>query len=351
MVKKLTLSAVVFASILSLAMFCGCNVVSSGSAPHGTTSYVGTQSPGDVWTWVLGEGTFTASNEDEGVGYSGTFSTLSSGFIKCVVTSSTDPAVSADGSAIFYMLEYPDTMLMVKPNLSNDRLIVCASIATSAPPAGRFNWVKVPERAWDMTSSTSYGTGELVSSGGTFDVTLNKYKLDGTLKETTVESGAVFSSGRFSRPGGALQVFVTASGFFVGDNGHKSGGFAGVTLETVDMSAATAKSYRGFLFSYDAAAARGEIKAVGCEPSGTSRTLNSWSYSNIETGAVDTSSNGKIAFGPADGTGVITANLTKADGTSKTIKMVAAAVGGKYIIAGIDASSTSQPDNFFLVQQ
>lgn len=54
----------------SAALVVGCGQQAAVTTPHGTITYLGTQSPGDVWSWTIGETTFIATNETATAWYS-----------------------------------------------------------------------------------------------------------------------------------------------------------------------------------------------------------------------------------------------------------------------------------------
>jgi len=342
-----------FALLFAIAagfMINGCGQSPSSSNPHGVITYVGTQSPGDVWSWTVGEGTVIATNETRGKYYSGTFTTLPSGFIKGVINATNDTNVPTDGTGIFYMLEYPSTMLLVKPGNSGDKLIVCAARAAVAPSAGQYNWVKIPEVGWN-TNSTAYGTVEVTASGGLYDFDVRTYDINGNFKDATLEAGYSFVSGRLSKAGSDLQIFMTPSGAYMGDSGPQTGGFAGVKNETVNLSEVVSQNYRGVLFSYNSGNGQGETKPVGAGPHPTiSGALRGWSYTDVDNNVIDSTSYVTLTFEAQDNSGVLSGIMTTTGG-SKEFKMVIAKISGKYVVAGIDAAASSNPENFIVVQQ
>lgn len=350
--KLLVFSAFLLVLAIGL-MISGCGQQTSSTTPHGTYSYIGTQSPGDVWSWTLGEGTVTATNETQGLYYQGTFVTLASGFLKGVVTATNDDNVPTDGTGIFYMLEYPNTMLLVKPGGGNrDKLIVCAARASVAPSAGQYNWISIPHLGWDATNSTAYGTVEVTVSSGLYDFDVRTYDISGNLKGTTLEAGYSFVSGRLSKAGSTLKIFMTPSGAYLGDSGPDKGGFAGVKNETVDLADVVSKNYRGVIFSYDSSNGHGHTEPVGSGPHPSiSGAMRGWGYTSVDTNTIDTSSYVTLNFGTQDGSGIISGTLAGSSGPTKNLKLVVARVNGKYICAGIDAAADTNPENFIVVQQ
>ncbi|OGB90596.1 hypothetical protein A2625_03540 [candidate division WOR-1 bacterium RIFCSPHIGHO2_01_FULL_53_15] len=344
----------IFALSVVIFIAAGCSQPASTSSNvvatrTGTYSYLGTQSPGDVWSWTIGEGTFICTNETQGRYYGGSFTTYTSGFSKAVISATNDPDVPTDGSATAYFLEYPNTMLLAMPT-GSDNVIVCAASAATAPSAGQYNFVQIPSPSWTSTSQ-SYGTAEASVSGGLYTFNVNKYDLSGNLVETTVEAGYSFSNGRLTKAGSGLQIFMTPSGAFMGDNGPGSGGFAGAAKQTVSAIAIAAKEYRGVLFSYNVGTHHDLIEAVGAEPiSGSSNSLSGFIYDNVESGARQTNTV-TLEIGSQLGNGIVPGIMHYIDGTSDDFDMVVSTLSGKYIILGIATNRHGQPQNFLVVEQ
>jgi len=326
---------------------CG-NSSGNPAALHGTYSYFGTQSPGDVWNWTLGEGTIVATNETLGFYYSGTFSALASGFLKGVIAATNDPTVPANGS--FYMLELPNSMLIVKPGGNSDRMIVCAARTVLPPTAGQYNWIKVPGLGWD--NGTAFGTADVTVSSGSIDIAMNKYDIAGSLRETTNEAGFTFVDGKISREGSALQVFMTPSGLFFGDNGPGSGGFFGTYTGPLRVPTPYARNYRGVIFSYDSQTRLGVTKAIGVGPHPTRQeTFQGWSYSDVDANTVDPSSYVAITLEASGIPRVWNGIMIDEQGQAKEFKMIYNYIGGKYVMLGITAMTNTRPENFVIVEQ
>ncbi len=251
------------ALIVGLAFLYGCGANptsnSNGSTAAALRSYNGTQSPGDVWSWsVNSDNTFSAVNSTKNWNLSGTYTSLPSGFCKATISSSNTTDCTVGSQA--YFLEIPNTMLLVKPitstsGSSSDRLIVCAAAASSLPPTGQYNFIQMPYggAGWSV-NSPAYGTVEVTSTSSvsTFDV--RSYTINDAVftDGTTVETGFSYNNGTFSSSGSSLEVFMTPSGIFIGDNGSDRGGFAGVSNSTgIDIADVKSKTYRGVLFKYD----------------------------------------------------------------------------------------------------
>jgi len=343
---------ILFLFALAVGMVAGCGQSStSSSVTHGSITYLGTQSPGDVWSWTVGEGTIFASNETNGKYYSGTFSTLPSGFLKGVITASNDPSVSLNGTAKVYLLEFPNTMLVVRP-AESERLIICAAQATIGPTAGQFNWIKVPNNGWNANANTGYGTADVSVSGGQCDLYLSRYLIDGSLISTTLEAGYTFANGRLTKAGSDLNVFMTPSGLFIGDNGSGSGGFAGLKYEAINLSDAMAKEYRGTQFTFDSSTGLGSTVPLGSGPNPAAPgTMRVWSYSDVDNNVIDPSISMILSPVTQESSGIASGTLLYSNGASRNIKMAIAKISGKYVVIGIEAVTATTPVNFIAIEQ
>lgn len=352
MFKKYFVALTLALSIATLLAGCGGQSSSSTPVPEviaaraGVYSYLGTQSPGDVWSWTIGQSTYTGTNETAGYYYSGSYTAYASGFNKAVVTASSDPNVPLDGSAIAYFLEYPGTMLIVCAEYEN--AIVCAAKATTAPAAGQYNFVEIPSSGWSQGSS-AYGTVEVTVSNGLYDFNVRSYNLNDIQTGHSYQTGFSFSDGRLAKTGDPLQIFMTPSGAYYGDSGPNSGGFCGATYQSVTLSDVVSKQYRGALFSYDPNSGSSSTTPVGAEPN-TSLTnaLNGFGFEDVE---LNTRSSGGVTlqFSAPDASGILSGTMDDA-GTITNFKMVISQVSGKYMIFGISQDSSGNPQNMLMIE-
>jgi hypothetical protein len=353
MLKRTVLFLSLFVLVSVLTAGCGTQT-STSSGPEtipvrtGVYTYLGTQSPGDTWSWTIGEGTLSGTNETNGYRYSGTFVSYASGFNKLTVTDSTDPSVPLDGTAVAYFLEYPNTMLVVAGK--DDNPMVCTAKAAAAPSAGRYNFVNIPWPGWSAASS-AYGTVEVTLSSGLYNFNVRTYDLSGVTTDVSVEAGFSFSDGRLSKSGNPLQVFLTPSGAFFGDSGPGSGGFCGAANQSIDLSDLVSKEYRGVMFSYDASTGTNlGTTAIGAEPNPSlTNALTGFGFEDVElnTRQSDTAT---VQFGAQDASGVLSGTLQEPGGAALNFKMVVAKVSGKYIVLGISQDSSGNPQNMLLVE-
>jgi hypothetical protein len=350
MFKKYFIALAIVISIT--ALLTGCSTQTS-TGPEtipirtGVYSYLGTQSPGDVWSWTIGEGTFAATNETINQNYFGTFISYASGFNKGTVDTSSDTSVPLDGTAMFYFLEYPNTMLIIAGEDENPT--VCAARTTTAPSAGHYNFVTIPWQGWNASDS-AYGTVEVTSNSGLYDFDVRSYSLNDQLTSFMSKTGFSFSDGKLSKTGDDLQIFLTPSGAFFGDNGPGTGGFCGAVFQNVDLSDMVSKNYRGLLFSYNPATGSNDSShAIGAEPN-TSLTngMTGFGYEDVEFG---TRSSGTVTlqFNTPDSSGILSGTMND-NGSVTNFKMIIAQVAGKYIIIGISVDSSGYPQNMLLVE-
>jgi hypothetical protein len=347
--------------VLSLAVIygCGANPTGGGAGGSSGTTYYGTQSGGDVWKWVIDakgtiEGSFTGNNLTTGMSVSGTYETLPSGFKKATVTSASGPLAPTPGT-MAYFLEFPDTMLLVKPTTEvggdTDKVIVCAAAASTAPLAGQYNWITIPWNGW-TSNDQAYGTVEVTVTNGVYTFEVKTYALSDNPGTPTTEGGYTFSNGILSKAGSSLEVFMTPSGIYFGDSGPDRGGFAGASYE-VDSGDVLLHSYRGVLFKYDPSGgsqhwtqAIGATKEVGHDWLIGGRFISDASaepyYAPTESVTLE--------FSAQQPNGIIPATMTGIDFSCLPARMVVKKVNDKLVVFGIAADNAGNPQNFLVIQ-
>ena len=298
MFKKLLPWYLLALVVLSLAFIYGCGAAPTsggggGSLSNrvGTYSYAGTQSPGDVWSWTISTETFTGSCESglqSGFWVTGEWNILASGFSKAHVINSSDDG--AKGSYA-YFLEFPNTMLLVKPlseGGNNDKVIICAASTTLEPATGRYNFVNIPKRNWD-TSASALGTVEVTNPGGPggdWDFNVVNFLITGEPCSSSIESDYTYSNGTFSKDGSPLKIFMTPSFVFLGDNGPDQGGFGGASLEAIstsELSSIINHTFIGVRFLYYPLTGTGETEPVKLVKKAGTDTVRGGGL-NVETG-------------------------------------------------------------------
>ena len=257
-------------------------------ASSSTANYVGTQSPGDYWSWTEttynGSGTFSATNNANGCNYSGSISPLtgnSSGFSELNITSSTDPNITTPTSA--YELEIPSTMVMaaVAPfytfNHSGEVQLsihgpVIAAAQGSCPSTGTttVNWVVMPDDNWCPAANANIATGSsncssadnaygtatiVVDASGNDTISVTSYDLQGNPTTPPTLSSCTCSSGIITCSEGSNTdtIAFTPSGIFVMDTAKR--GIVGVVqpASNIDITSTicwlVGNSFRGMVFN------------------------------------------------------------------------------------------------------
>jgi hypothetical protein len=366
--------------VISIAFIYGCgNATGGGSSGSsvsnrtGVFSYAGTQASGDAWAWTIGTSEFIGTNETASFTITGEWSALSSGFSKAHVEGvfgSGGP--TAGGYA--YFLEFPKTLLLVKPAGSgDDRVLVCAASATTEPAQGQYLFVTIPKSTWEAIKP-AFGTVEVTHDSSTpfkwqFDV--SSYDITGEFISEDIPSGGyhfIYTNGTFTDESSSvsLEVFMTPSGMFLGDNGPGQGGFAGASYEGISISDIIPHQYKGIRFIYyppasPGAPSTGETEAVTCHRNGTSTTeLWATAYDNVDTGAIH---QGKgyvtITFEASAVSGFSRGYVTGHDEDGnhmEIIQCVVSQVGpdylGKmrYLLFGIGLEDNGRAFNFLFIQ-
>jgi hypothetical protein len=382
----------------------------AGSAEGGSavTSYLGTQSPGDVWSWTLDHvaGTFSARDITTGYTYSGTLSQVTgtgivgNGFTKLSIASTTDPAASSWAKQEAFAVEFPGTALLVSPpgppeggngNGYYSKLIVAAAQGSCPTSGGTYNTVVVPKSTWE-NQTTTLTSGESVTGPGygttTLALTAGGFTLSGSTTQLTItdtddagdytlaDAGwATIPSSGFGCDGGQLSsatpgaptIGVTPSGVLIEDMGTTDpdiAGVIGVQQTAVPSLAALEGDYLGFLFAWtrDGNAAQGYTVAVSCAPS-TSQDAGSVTCQPFDSldpvtpsqFGTDASVTIPIFFDSASSIpGLFTGHGVEGQPprpTSQNLLMVTQ-VGGKGLIIGITGSGTAPAlQDMMLIQQ
>lgn len=327
-----------------LAIGCG----GGGLGVNTSLSYVGTSSPGDVWSWALDGATFTASNETLGHTYSGTSLDLPSGFKKLTVTSCNDPGVT-EGSA-GYALDIPGVALLVKPAGGNQVHPIIAMASTAPPLADlHFNWIVVPRANWDIHTLPAYGTTDLLYADGAWDGTIHHSLFDGT--PGTDEHGSLtYTDDRLHVNNSQAQAEITPAGIMFIDNGPGIGGLVGMLQPSapIDWSDFASHQFRGLL-----------VKANNCQcvwaHSDGGGNLVGGGYAGdagIESNTPDgdPQSGVQISLSSQPSDGLLRVNLTMPNGSASMVLAVNK-VNGKYVAYGIGTDQQSSLYNICLIQQ
>ena len=348
-------------SVLFSILVTACGGGSGDSSSGGGDVYLGTQSPGDVWTWTLNnDNSFSAVNETLSHTYSGTYATLSSGFLKLSVTATSDPGVIATPAspAIAYAFEVPGTALIVKPAGADSDVIVAAAQGTCPTADAVYNWTVMPSATWDSTQDEAYGVTTSALTGSDFSFSHDLFQLDGTAIATVSDAGFTCAEGMITKTGDPLIIGMTPSGFLIGDNGPNAGGFMGMAapVTNVDLSAAAlaGKEFRGVLFRNGSTG--NDTTLIWARPDSTAGDqLVGGAYVNddVEGGVENTEVS--VTFGTQPSPGVVTAVLDPilAGLPSETFTVVINEINGKLFVFGISTveGNATEPYNMIFMEQ
>ncbi len=344
------------ALVSSFIMGCGTQV-SNGGPGHGDITYYGTQSPGDAWVWTIGDSTFIGTNETTGNAYWGDYDVLPSGFLKGIITGSTTTDVTP--GAVGYLLEIPNTALLVKPmgaeDTEADRVIVCAAAAATGPSGGNdYPYIRVPDQTWSSEAETSYGisTANLVNGVYTFEVDSWDY-YGGVVSSGQQAPDFTFHDGKLTSPLSSTEVYITPSGVFIGDEGEDQGGFAGglkATDASITLEVADGRNYRGVIFHYNLATGSGSTDAIGARESPDfPGIIQGWTFDNVDTQTEPLTEWTTLEFTDFSD-GFASGTLRDTSGFTNTFKMLISDVGGKYMIFGISIDGDGNPQNFLVIE-
>lgn len=351
---------IVVSLVLSAAalLFVACSDSSNDSASQTTRNYLGTQSPGDVWSWTIitdatGSGTFTATNETLSLDYSGTVSTMSNKFLKLLVTATTDTSVAPPAAA--YALEVPDTALIVKPVGSDSDVIVGVAQGACPTQSAMYNIVQMTQPGWAYDADSAYSVADVTISGANVDASVTSYLISGDTLTTTSETGMTCSGGRITRSGDPMVIGIAPSGVIIRDGGPGEGGFFGMQAPAanVDLNdvVLAGREFRGVLFKQGSTG--DDTRPLWARPNGTGG-LKGGNYLDFEAGTEDTAQAVTIAFGAQDSAGIV--NGTKGDdggAITEPIVLMINKISGKYFIYGItvDAGASNAPEIFIAIER
>jgi uncharacterized protein YjdB len=337
----------------------------------GTNSYVGTQSPGDLWTLSVNDAakTFTATNVSAGLNYSGTFAALPNGFYSTTITSSGDTSLPMGTNGV--ALEVPGVALVISLGGGSDKPIAAIVAGPCPTISGTLNadLINLGKSTYDSTSSESYAAVAATQSGSDYDITVESYLLDGTLR--TGASGPIPDPGTCSNgvitvpnvpqpnTGGVATATAVAApnGLYVLDLGRDSitgtgkGGAVGTTtnITASQISTAMGLNYLGFVFKRNESPI---TTFVGFGP-GSGTSISGGAYANLATDPF--SAHGTditIDLPGLNSNGFLQGTVTDSNGTHTPFVAVITNSGGKYFLFGITTDTgTAEPYAIVLAQQ
>ncbi|NNF97886.1 MAG: hypothetical protein HKM93_00765 [Desulfobacteraceae bacterium] len=315
-----------------------------------TSSYIGTQSPGDVWSWTItmtgGTGIFDATNETLDYEYAGDVSMLPSGFLNLTITSSTDPDTLPGDRT--YALEFPDTALLAIPT-GGDPLIVCAAVGPCPADDAVYNWVSLLDDSYDASMDDAYGVTAMTIAGSDIDFAHEFFLLDGTDAGTGSSSDFTCADGRLTHPLNPEVFVATPSGLLITDNGPSLGGIVGMQapagpIDLADLTAA-GREFRGVVFK-TSAGADVETEAVWVRTDGSDGLITG-NYVDIEAG-VETTSLATVVLTTQTRPGVI--RMTRTEGTEINHSVIMVnRINGRYFIYGVGTGLPHHAGENYLV--
>ncbi len=364
--------------LISMAFIYGCGSNASGggsgtstvSNRTGTYSYAGTQASGDAWAWTISTSEFIATNETLDFTITGEWNTLVSGFGKAKVEGVFGGLGGPSVGGYAYFLEFPKTLLLVKPADSGEsRVLVCAAAATAEPAGGQFLFVNIPKTDWEDTKP-AFGTVE-ASKGPPWSFDITSYLLNGDFCSHETVSDLTYSNGIISKESGIppLKIFMTPSGMFIADNGPGQGGFVGASdegISTAEVPDILNYTYKGVRFIYYPPSggnpSTGETEPITAHKDTTNpNALWAQSYDDVDAGTAHQGAGYVvITFEASAVPGFLRGYVSGKDeiGThSEIIQCVVSQVGPdnkdkmRYLLFGIGSDeSTAKVYNFLLIQ-
>jgi hypothetical protein len=351
-------TVIIAALTLAASFLCwGCggstNLISDGGGSR-RTEYVGTQAPGDVWTWSFEGQTFTGRNETLGFAYAGTAVQLPSGFKKLTMTSSTDPGVSVGDRA--FAIEIPGTCLLVKP-AGGDRVEPIFGTGLGANPteaAFTMNWVAVPRLGYRLDQDDAYGVASFTRTEPGYTVAIEYAQLDWDTMDVGGGATLVPENGRYVVAGEQMVFGLQASGVFFGDKGPNLGGLIGFRQPTAPIPWADVATgtYIGTLVK------DGQTQLVRVQPGdpGSLVARRFGSDANVETDTLDSTDAGailRLASSPAPG--LLRLTIESGSSTENLVAIVAVVEGRRILFClggSIGVGSGEQSiSNLMLVQR
>ena len=334
--------------------------------PAGVTSttYFGTQSPGDSWQIVLrSDNTFMATNLTHTPNdvLTGTYSSNSNGSLSFVVSAhngtALSPTVTVSGTQI------SSTAVVVVGPGSDPRPIV--AFAQGFDSGSGFNtgacstataaheWIRIPSNSFDANADIAFGTSATQTQGSPVSYRFNhtEFLLNGTAAGSGSDAGLICNNGVISPGAGSpstLNVVISASGAFVADVGSGAGGFAGIERPAAPVDITTSagiegKHYVGVIYQN---ASSTSTALVGADPGVAANQLSMGVFGTASSTTHGTEFS--LVF-----TGQIDNGLLKGTLNGLPFAAVASQLGttSKTMILGISTVNGISPINFLLTEK
>ena len=333
---------------------CGSNPLVGGGT-GGVRQYLGTQSPGDSWSWTIWATTetptFLATNEAAAKWYMGNFTYLSSGFIKYEIEDSYNDEANGDTG---YAVEQPYTMLIVKDDFGNT--IVGTAKGSTPPTADQYVWIRVPDSGWS-SDSDAYGTMDLSVVSDVFTIEGNSYKINDTLQSGPWSIGPwTFSDGRLTAGFTSWEIYFGQNKVVALDRGPGDGGSFGAEKQDQINSTleAITKEFRGVAVKYNPSTGTKEASLVGFVPvPGFPSTIKSTvlSYGDVEVSPPTVTDVSTWEFGDVIHGNIYSGTLLSSTGYPADFKMILAKSGSKYLLMGIGLAEDGRPYSVFAIEK
>ncbi|MEM8765619.1 MAG: hypothetical protein AAGD88_17525 [Bacteroidota bacterium] len=325
--------------------------------------YTGTQSPGDVWSFNLNftTSTFTGmwdngtlTNTTDDVALTGTFSMLSSGFLKLVLTDATPdrPSLPEDGSAIFYAKEIEELALFAQPAGSlTGPVIVAAEMEDCISSLATYNYIVAapPSTTYNPNIEEAYGSINLSGTFPSFSVDGQKKSLDCIGGICTLDTpltpvtGNCIGMGELDVTGARGQV--TSNGVFMLDSGPGNGGIFGLRTDTSITSAdITGTTLQGFAF----VPSNNISEAVQLDFAGGAPSALAQIFSNLETNTIDTGNLVTVTLSSFTD-GLVTGTMTHNSGATTNLAGALAKNGTDRILVMIGTTDEILEPAFLIV--
>jgi hypothetical protein len=353
---KKTILAIITLALLAAVLFAACSKSSSDSPS--ARNCIGTQSPGDVWSWTItldstGAGTFSAKNETLNRDYSGSVSTMPNKFLKLLVTATTDTTVTSL-PAVASALEVPGTVLIVKPAGNTENVIVAVASGDCPTQSATYNLVQLAWPGWNAATSSAYEVDDVAVSGSDVEVFGNQYLLNGTVIGSPNQTGLTCSNGRISIPSEpGVVATVTPSGAIMQDGGPNGGGVFGMQAPAtnVDLNDVilVGREFRGVVFEDNNVAGSDDTHPIWARPNGFGG-MKGGDYTDFEAGTENTSNTATITFSAQASKGVVNGGKTDSAGSVDMVFMINK-IGGKYLIYGVGADSSGKQELFIAIER
>jgi hypothetical protein len=350
-----------------------------GITVNPSTSFVGTQAPGDVWQLLFShndptDGVLKATDQGAG-GLPGTpsttltrqFSVVNAGFRRYIVR-------SLFGQILGYAVEMQGEMVVMQPSpKANGSNVVagvansCLQLPTPLPATATYQFVTLPAKTFAMTD-TAYGNMAVTqTAANSYNLTVNRFQLNGTANGSDAfpnVSCDTFQDLSFTGTSGSPTTMAfSGHGAVVIDNGT---GIPAVGLQrpasNLSPDAILAGQYLGVIFRPNAQAVISTAvpqitQMFGFGPnSGT--TLTGGTYGNIQLDQFSAhGTDHVITLGTQTSPGLFTTGGTLQIGTNtiSDFDVVAGQVNRKFVLYGIALdtgnSSSPQPTAVLLIQQ